>query len=94
MRSASGEPSRYAWLFTAPDATLYDGPREVAHSASPNQWQSLDDLSSISGVTTIQRVDTRGRAPPVTGCDDTHVGDEVRVPFTAEYYFYKPSAVG
>lgn len=47
----------------------------------------------FAGVTSIQRVNTSGGVPPTSGCDETHVGDEARAPFTADYYFYK-SAVG
>jgi len=28
----------------------------------------------------------------VTGCDASHAGTEARVPFTADYYFYKRRA--
>jgi hypothetical protein len=113
-------PETYAWLFTAPDVTLYDGPRSVARMASPNLWESTDDRSSVagivrgtqaagtdnlpwllmraspigdtgifSGVTSIQRVNTTGGVAPANGCDADHAGAEVRVPFRAEYYFYK-----
>jgi hypothetical protein len=109
----------------APDATLYDGPASVARMASPRHWESLYDLSSVSGiplrlqsagsgnlpwelmravpvgdsgifagVSSIQRVNTEGGAPPRDGCDATHLGDEARVAFSADYYFYKPRAAG
>jgi hypothetical protein len=48
----------------------------------------------FAGVSSIQRVNTAGGAPPRGACDDTHVGDEARVAFTADYYFYKPRAAG
>ena len=118
-----GDPNAYAWFVQAPDATLYDGPASVARLTSPNDWQSLQDLSSVSAVplrmqaagadnlpwellhavpagetglfanvTSIQRVNTQGGAPPASGCDDTHVGDEARVAFSADYYFYRPAS--
>jgi hypothetical protein len=43
----------------------------------------------FAGVTSIQRVDTRGGAAPANGCGADTIGQEARVPFTAEYYFYK-----
>ena len=43
----------------------------------------------FAGVTSIQRVNTRGGAAPRTGCSADTAGTEARVPFTAEYYFYK-----
>ena len=44
----------------------------------------------LSGVTTIQRIHTQGGQPPA-GCDDTHRGSEIKVPYSADYYFYAPS---
>ena len=36
----------------------------------------------------IQRVHTVGGKAPEEGCNQTQVGKEARVPYTAEYYFY------
>jgi hypothetical protein len=44
----------------------------------------------FAGVTSIQRVNTQGGAAPATGCAPDTAGSEARVPFSAEYYFYKP----
>ena len=60
-------------------------------NATSIQWLSLSAVSSGPGifhrVTFIQRVNTVGGiAPPTPG---TVVGAEVRVPYTAEYYFYR-----
>lgn len=43
----------------------------------------------LSGVTTIQRIHTQGGQPPA-GCDDAHRGSEIKVPYSADYYFYAP----
>ena len=43
----------------------------------------------FAAVTSIQRVATRGGVAPTETCDATKVGQEVRVPYTADYYFYK-----
>ena len=43
----------------------------------------------FAGVTSIQRVNTRGGAAPRDGCGTDTAGSEARVPFTAEFYFYK-----
>ena len=43
------------------------------------------------GVTAVQRVNTNGGAAPSSTCDETHSGDEARVDFSADYYFYKPA---
>lgn len=45
----------------------------------------------FKNVTYIQRLDTEGGKPPVAGCDSGHPNAEVRVHYTANYYFYGPS---
>jgi hypothetical protein len=42
----------------------------------------------FSHVTSIQRVETAGGKAPAGGCDQSSLGNEVRVPYTAVYYFY------
>jgi hypothetical protein len=42
----------------------------------------------FSRVNIIQRLETVGGKPPAEGCDQSGSGKEVRVPFTAVYYFY------
>jgi hypothetical protein len=41
---------RFGWVFTAPDATLYEGSRSAASHQVPNLWESLSDRSSVTGV--------------------------------------------
>ena len=43
----------------------------------------------FTGVTSIQRVATRGGVEPTTSCDAANSGQEARVNYTADYYFYK-----
>jgi hypothetical protein len=43
----------------------------------------------FAGVTSIQRVATKGGVEPAEACDASKAGQEVRVPYTADYYFYK-----
>lgn len=43
----------------------------------------------FAGVTTIQRVNTSGGVAPANGCDAATAGNETRVNFSADYYFYK-----
>ncbi len=54
----------------------------------------VGESGMFAGVTSIQRVNTRGGAAPAGGCDETHVGNEARVDFTADYYFYKRATTG
>jgi hypothetical protein len=42
----------------------------------------------MNNVTHIQRLNTSGGKAPATGCDGSHVGDETRVAYTADYFFY------
>jgi hypothetical protein len=43
----------------------------------------------MADVTYIQRLETTGGKAPATGCDAAHVGEAVRVAYTATYYFYE-----
>jgi len=45
-------------------------------------------------VTFVQRVKTGGGKAPASGCDAANAGREVRVPYTAEYFFYRGSTAG
>jgi len=36
----------------------------------------------------IQRIGTVGGKAPAAGCDEKSVGNEVRIPYNADYYFY------
>lgn len=68
----------------------------AAPSPDPNSipWLLLHAVSSsgpgiYDGVTFIQRVNTvGGKAPAITGSSEP--GTEIRIPYTAEYYFYTP----
>jgi len=61
-------------------------------TADPNavQWLSLSAKSTgpgvLNGVTFIQRVNTVGGRAPSTGGT---IGQEIRVPYSAEYFFYR-----
>src|SRR5216683_753156 len=49
---------------------------------------SHDGSGVLSRATTIQRLNTKGGKAPASGCDASHVGQEVRVPYSADYRFY------
>lgn len=61
-------------------------------NASAIAWLKLEAVSTegpgvFDGVTFVQRVNTTGgNAPAAPG---SFVGEEARVPYTAEYYFYR-----
>jgi Protein of unknown function (DUF3455) len=44
----------------------------------------------LSTATTIQRINTKGGKASATGCDASHAGQELRVPYSADYLFYTP----
>jgi hypothetical protein len=42
----------------------------------------------FSRVNSIQRLETRGGKAPSGGCDQSAMGKQLQVPYTAAYYFY------
>jgi Protein of unknown function (DUF3455) len=44
----------------------------------------------LSRATTIQRLNTKGGKAPAAGCDAAHSGQELRVPYSADYVFHAP----
>jgi Protein of unknown function (DUF3455) len=42
----------------------------------------------LAGVTSIQRLNTRGGKAPASGCDAAHVRRELRVRYSADYVFF------
>jgi hypothetical protein len=51
--------------------------------------KSVGPDGSFSKVTSIQRVNTTGGAAPTSGCSKATAGTPARVPYTADYYFFK-----
>jgi len=49
-----------------------------------------DGSGVLSRATAIQRLNTKGGKAPASGCDASHAGQEVRVPYSADYLFYAP----
>jgi hypothetical protein len=46
------------------------------------------DTGTLAHVTSIQRINTKGGRAPSSGCDADHLSKEVKVPYSADYYFY------
>jgi Protein of unknown function (DUF3455) len=44
----------------------------------------------MAKVTSIQRINTQGGKAPATSCDSTHAGQDLRVPYSADYVFFAP----
>jgi hypothetical protein len=89
--------------FAGPSWEASDGSRvtgkAAANAPSPDAdsipWLlvnivSHDGSGVLSSATTIQRLNTKGGKAPASGCDASHVGQEVRVPYSADYFFYAP----
>jgi hypothetical protein len=41
-------------------------------------------------VSSVQRINTKGGKAPASGCDAARAGQEVRVPYSADYRFFAP----
>jgi len=87
--------------FAGPSWEAGDGSRvtgkAVANAPSPDPdsipWLLVNIVSHdgngvLSRATSIQRLNTKGGKAPATGCDAAHAGQELRVPYTADYLFY------
>jgi len=66
---------------------------EPSTDAKAIPWLLLQDKTHegngiFSRVNIIQRLETVGGKPPAEGCDQSGSGKELRVPYTAVYYFY------
>jgi len=71
--------------------------RESSTDAKAIPWLLLvarkhEGNGVCSRVTSIQRLQTVGGKAPAQGCDQSSQGHEVRVPYTAMYYFYTSKA--
>jgi hypothetical protein len=89
--------------FAGPSWEASDGSRvtgkAVANAPSPDAdsipWLLVNIVSRngtgvLWNVSTIQRINTKGGKAPASGCDAAHAGQEVRVPYSADYLFYAP----
>jgi hypothetical protein len=90
--------------FAGPSWEANDGSRvtgkAVANVPSPDAdsipWLLVNIASHggngvLSRATSIQRLNTKGGKAPASGCDSEHAGQEVRVPYSADYLFYAPN---
>jgi len=89
--------------FAGPSWEAKDGSRvtgkAVANVPSPDAdsipWLLVNIVSHegsgvLSRATSIQRLNTKGGKAPASGCDSVRAGQEVRVPYSADYLFYAP----
>jgi len=91
--------------YAGPTWEATDGSRIVAKlkaqapaaEANAIPWLLLETVTSkgpglLSGITTVQRINTVGGIAPTEMCQETLIGTERRVPYRATYYFYGSSA--
>jgi hypothetical protein len=67
--------------------------RDDGPDANAIPWLLLSATSTsgrgaLSRTESIQRLHTSGGRAPAGGCDQRVVGEQVRVPYKADYYFY------
>jgi hypothetical protein len=67
--------------------------RDDGPDANAIPWLLLSATSTsgqgvLSRTESIQRLHTSGGQAPTGGCDQGALGEEVRVPYKADYYFY------
>ena len=79
----------------AKDGSLVTGEVEFAASGGPGAvpWLVLrakthEGSGAFAAVKAIIRTDTKGGAAPPSGCDASHAGAEVQVPYSASYSFF------
>jgi hypothetical protein len=86
--------------WTAKDGSAVTGAK-VAQADAPASdavpWLLLRATSTsgkgrFSPVTFIQRLSTKGGKAPAAGCDTAHNGAELRVDYSADYYFFEGGA--
>ena len=83
------------WKLSADDSAVVAMKAAEAPAPAPNAipWLLLAASSTsgqgvMSSVVAVQRVDTVGGIPPASECSAAVVGREMRVPYSATYYFY------
>ena len=95
-RSVARRTSPSLWESTEDLSSVSGFARAAANAGNDNlPWAlfravPVGDTGMFAGVSSFQRVNTRGGVAPVTGCTADNAGAEQRVAFTADYYFYRP----
>jgi hypothetical protein len=86
--------------WTAKDGSSVTGAKAAqadAPAADAVPWLLLKATSTsgkgkFSQVSFVQRLATKGGKAPAAGCDAAHSGGELRVDYSADYYFYSGGA--
>jgi len=97
-RTAATQTRPDLWESATDRSSVTAVPRTTAQAGDADlPWalfaaQPLADAGLFAGVTSIQRVNTAGGVAPAADCGADRAGSELRVPFTADYYFYRRAA--
>jgi hypothetical protein len=59
----ASDPDRYAWAFSAPEATLYDAGRPVARHVAEQAFEALGDRSAVTGAIRSRQDGGAGNLP-------------------------------
>ena len=96
--SCKVDGAQAGWTLKASDGSRVVA-KAAANVASPDAdsipWLLVKVVSHegegvLARVTSIQRINTKAGKAPVSGCDAAHAGQEVRVPYSADYVFFAP----
>ena len=95
-RSVARRTSPNLWESTEDRSSVSGFARASLNAGDNLPWAlyrglAVGDSGLFAGVSSIQRVNTRGGVAPATGCTADTAGSEQRVAFTADYYFYRPN---
>ena len=97
VRSVARHTTPNLWESTDDRSSVAGFPRAAQNAGGDNlPWalylgRSAGADGMFAGVSSIQRVNTRGGVAPLTGCTADNAGAEQRVAFSADYYFYRPN---
>ncbi len=87
------------WTFKGPEASLFDehGRQHGTHFGGPTWKLELGSAvvgevvakaRRLSTVAFIRRAKTKGGAAPAAGCDASHLSEQARMRYSAEYQFF------
>lgn len=87
--------------FAGPSWEANDGSRVIGKAVATAPSPDADSIAwllimvvkqegkgVLSRASSIQRLNTKGGKAPASGCDASHVGQEVRAAYSADYLFY------
>jgi hypothetical protein len=81
------------WMSTVDESDAVGSSQANVPQTGTIPWLLLKVVSHMgtgvfTDVTYVQRLNTTGGVAPTTGCDDQHVGTDMPVTYSADYYFY------